>query len=218
MNKKVLCLMVVCCILTGMVAACTQDTGRSGEVEYKIIALSDLKDEALKQWYEDSYKKEGSHSASIGDGFKYLLICAGERPTGGYSIEVTKVVKEEDEIVFYTRLNVPGKEEAVIQAITYPHLLLRVKAEDTQTVKAKLEVADESGQNNRKKVLGIYVGQIDNNSIEIEIDGQPKAFWLDDKVKSVFEKDKYQKGDKVFIEYHNDKHDRPVICKIAKHD
>ncbi|MGI6706524.1 MAG: hypothetical protein ACOX6S_09875 [Clostridia bacterium] len=70
---------------------------------------------------------------------------------------------------------------------------------------------------------GIYVGQIDANSIEIKIDGVPeeesyRAFRLDEKVKEEFSYYQLAPETPVEFEYFENEYSQPVITKIGPLD
>ncbi|MBC2727070.1 hypothetical protein [Desulfosporosinus sp.] len=74
-----------------------------------------------------------------------------------------------------------------------------------------------------KNDTGRYVGQIDNNSIEILISGVPeelsaKAFKLSDSVKANFHTYALQKNDQVKITFIPQNEGQPIITKIEKLD
>lgn len=173
-------------------------TLKIGDLEYEQIDPASLKDEVLKSWYEKSFKEKVSHSTNH-KGYKYLLISAGEKPTGGYEIELVKAVKEQSGYIFHAILKTPQPGQQVTQALTYPHILLRVKGEDNVPLRGELdfggaEVSKNVNEGSFNGLYATYVGQIDNNFIEMVVDpvfgfpegGQPYAFKLSDTVKKYF--------------------------------
>ncbi len=69
---------------------------------------------------------------------------------------------------------------------------------------------------------GSYVGQVDNNSIEIRISGVQddklafKVFKISDEVRSTFESLALKKDDEVKFDYYEETIGQPVISKIEK--
>lgn len=55
-----------------------------------------------------------------------LAVLLSERPTGGYAVEPASVVEQEGELFVDVRLQEPGEDAFVTQAVTRPWLLLRV--------------------------------------------------------------------------------------------
>jgi len=72
-----------------------------------------------------------------------------------------------------------------------------------------------------KRDSGRYVGQIDNNFIEIKISGVPesmaaRSFMLGDKVKSDFGKYGLKKDDQIQFSYTNNSNGQRIIVEIKK--
>lgn len=51
----------------------------------------------------------------------YLLVTYGEKPTGGYSVEITDIKENEGKLVVTADFTEPGEDEMVTQALTYPY-------------------------------------------------------------------------------------------------
>ena len=65
-----------------------------------------------------------------------VAVFAGEKPTAGYSVRVTKVEKNSDACVVHHTVTAPAKDAMVAQMITYPYVVVRL---DAKCAKAKLE-------------------------------------------------------------------------------
>lgn len=70
-------------------------------------------------------------------------------------------------------------------------------------------------------VTGTYVGQIDNSSVEIEVDGYPqptkaRAFQLSDNLKNRWDSISIKEGDKVTIRFANRDEQTPILLEISK--
>jgi len=206
------------------------DNNKSETVSYEIIDPTALKGEAIVSWYEESYWRGAVHSVNHTDGFEYVIISAGERPTGGYTVSIDKAQMEENTLVFYAALLPPPQGTAVTQAITYPHILLRFAAKEAVAVRAELDISKappvvpegnapetekEGGAEEEKsyEVSGQYVGQIDGNSVEVVVDGNPQAFRVTSEVKEYIEKENIDTGRKVTIMYRQSP-SGPEITKI----
>jgi len=82
---------------------------------------------------------------------------------------------------------------------------------------------EETEDNNEKVVLekeGTYVGLIDSNSIEIVVDGEPKAFRLTEEIRDYFNSSSssfkdFKKDDSIKLYYYEDM-SLENICKITK--
>lgn len=205
MTKKLAVLLILVFAVSMSITACRQksvDTQRIGDIEIQIIDPASLKDKELKKWYEDSYQEKFSHSVSYVDGYKYVLICAGEMPTAGYTVNLTDAVRENGTIVFYAKLISPDAKQMTAQVLTYPHILFRISEKEEITIRAELDMGGvtwikPASPEEFADLQGVYIGLADNNFIEIKLDKnidlpgdtQPVIFKLTDSVKSYFDKD-----------------------------
>ncbi|HHT63720.1 MAG: hypothetical protein ACOX4H_12325 [Bacillota bacterium] len=94
--------------------------------------------------------------------------------------------------------------------LAYPHMA-EMLAQDNEIV----EMVGAKGEKIRTE-CGTYVGQIDNNSIEIKIDGEPKAFQLSDRVKENFAQLGLETDDKVVFSYVPRGNEQMMIIDIKK--
>lgn len=63
---------------------------------------------------------------------------------------------------------------------------------------------------------GIYVGQIDNNSIEVNIHGSAMAFRFSEKAKISFSGLKVNLGDRIFVRYYINEDGQFILTNISK--
>jgi hypothetical protein len=113
------------------------DTTQSG-IKYEKIDISDAPS-ALQETIEQVKKKKGYIYYTENDS-GYIYVAAGEKPTGGYAVEVLNLMdNKNDKLTLTVRFTEPGKDDMVTQAITYPYALIRFKAPDKA-----VEVIDES--------------------------------------------------------------------------
>lgn len=94
--------------------------------------------------------------------------------------------------------------------VTYPHVA-ELLAQDDEIV----ELVGAKGEKIRTDA-GTYVGQIDANSIEIKIDGEPKAFRLSERVKENFEQIGLNTDDRVVFSYIPRPNEQVMIIDIKK--
>jgi hypothetical protein len=199
-----------------------------GELEYELVDVNSTEFEELYSdaefagWYDDSYKTEGVYSFNSEEA-SFILVSAGEKKTGGYSIENIVLTGNENNVEVTADLHVPAEGSPVTQAVTYPNVLLRIPVEERELAfKGFEEIADPAEQQKMLTDSGTYVGQIDANSIEIKISGVPeeaasKAFQLEESLKDNFEqKHGLQSGDQVKFTYFVDEYERPILMTIEK--
>ncbi|AEE96914.1 protease complex subunit PrcB family protein [Mahella australiensis] len=107
-------------------------------IKYEKIDVSDapLK---LQETIEQVKKKKGYIYYTENDS-DYIYVAAGEKPTGGYTVEVLDLIENKNgKLTLTVRFTEPGKNDMVTQVITYPYALIRFKAIDKP-----VEVIDES--------------------------------------------------------------------------
>lgn len=150
------------------------------EFDYEIIEEDALEEEAAKEWYDENKENYGFYTHTINEQEKYLLVSAGERRTGGYSLEIEGVNELSQMITFNINLNEPSDDDMVTQALTYPNLLVKITADESFEVDAILNFdAEQSNESENEEmryenIEGVYVGQIDNNFIEVDLSNNPE--------------------------------------------
>jgi hypothetical protein len=102
------------------------ETGEQS-LAYERVTPQDIQDsQDLFSWYQANHKTRGVHFKNH-DGAVYILAAAGEKPTGGYGIDVEGVYLEgPGKVVVETDVTSPDPGMMVIQVITYPSVLIRV--------------------------------------------------------------------------------------------
>ncbi len=159
-----------------------------GELAPEIIRAIELQKKNKGYiWFE----QEGGKSV--------VVIFAGEKVTGGYAVELVSVAPADDRIDIVVKETAPDKDAMVIQAVTYPYIIVRIDA-----MPERILVQDEFDFKFENLVAfvpmfgeGKYIGQIDNNSVEIKVDpgysyegsGKECAFRLDVVSRQYFDKD-----------------------------
>jgi hypothetical protein len=103
------------------------ETGEKQSLAYERVAPQDIQDsQDLFSWYQANRKTRGVHFKNH-DGAVYILAAAGEKPTGGYGIDIERVYLEgPGKVVVEANITSPDPGMMVIQVITYPSVLIRV--------------------------------------------------------------------------------------------
>ncbi len=154
---------------SGCYTANTQQPGDEGSrfVQIPSSEFEDLlKDSSFKNWYETKYQVEGLHSFTR-DNRRYVLLSAGEMPTGGYTIEEPQIVFTETQIEIRAKLSAPRGDEVVIQVLTYPHVLLSLPFDRRHLVFDGLAQEPEVHH-----YTGRFISQ-DIDTIQVRISGVP---------------------------------------------
>lgn len=99
----------------------------SGSISYSTLALSDISgNETLTKWYNDNKVTKGVHYTKVGDSL-YVLVSAGVKNTGGYSVKITGVISNKpDEVYIIACVENPLSDSMVTQVITYPAELIKI--------------------------------------------------------------------------------------------
>jgi len=193
-----------------------------GEIEYDTIdtfstEFAKINQGDLKIWYEQNYNNEGVYTFTQDENL-YILIAAGEKPTAGYSLKNITLTGQENEIVVTAELATPDPQELVAQVITAPHELVRIPA-DTRPV--SLEAIEGNSESLLKTDSGTFLGQIDRNSIEVQISSvpdevHPKAFQLSEELKQAIEGLKLQPGNQIKFKFYTPENRPSVIIELTK--
>lgn len=67
-----------------------------------------------------------------------------------------------------------------------------------------------------ERVTGTFVGFIDSNSVEIEVNGEPKAFRLSESAAIFFEKNDIREGDSLSFTFEENEYNQLIILEIEK--
>ncbi|NLJ55973.1 MAG: protease complex subunit PrcB family protein [Firmicutes bacterium] len=153
--------------------------------------------------------------ATAGD--TYLLISAGTKPTGGYTIALGSCAVTDDILEIVVEEKEPAADEGVVQVITVPHLILKINSnfQDYNIKNNKNESytaipAAEMPEIVEKK--GTYVGQIDNNFIEMEIGNQAQAFMFEPELDSFIET--FKAGDEILFSCYENNYGQQIITNF----
>lgn len=229
MKRRVLAVLVITILVLGLVAGCGNKNEKTdggevlmGVLAYDVINPNELEDGDIKDWYEEKYMVEGLYTKAADDG-KYVLLAAGVQNTGGYSVEITSVEGNEEEVVVEAKLNVPSKDMMVTQALTYPNILIKIDDTTREVVlgnfdKPAVEVINNTDdeEENVETVTGLYTGQIDANSIEMEIKEVPMAFRLSVNAKITLKEENIKVGEVITVDYIENEQGQYIIQEIYK--
>ncbi len=93
------------------------------------IVLPDQLPAEVEEWIEDSRQELAGQTYEL-EGVLYLLVTYGERPTGGYDVEITDIAIQDDKVVVTAEFTEPAEDEMVTQALTYPYDLAMIEDPD----------------------------------------------------------------------------------------
>ena len=101
--------------------------------EYKEVNYQDIPD-GLAEWVSANRNTQGIRFKTF-DNKTYIQICAGEKPTGGYSINLESVTMVAPGSIYLTAQVIsPPPDMMVTQALTYPYILIEIEDEEIWVV------------------------------------------------------------------------------------
>ncbi|MGI6309087.1 MAG: protease complex subunit PrcB family protein [Dethiobacteria bacterium] len=190
--------------------------------EYEIIADADRLPVEVKSIVENLKSRRGyfvftPQEYATGEDI-YLFISTGAKPTGGYTLMVDSCTVAGDTLGIVVEEKEPAADEGVIQVITFPHLVLKIsnsyqsyrimndKNESFAAIPAGAvpEITEKRG---------VYVGQIDNNFIEIEVEGQAQAFMFGPELSPLIA-EVLKTGDEILFSYYENNHGQLIITAL----
>lgn len=241
-KRKVLSLILISILAVSILAGCTKDkektpaineetqTEQTEQTEDKNVdetennknvtfeIIEEFDEEALKM-IDEKTKEKGYGILSRDDNSVVIFIASGEKPSGGYGIKV-KTVEEKDGVITITvEETVPEEGAMVITALTYPYTVIRLDTKATEFVIVNTEGEEFTNLDKKvkssyelKEAEGVYIGAIDNNSVEILLDGEekPMAFRLEEL--DNFESPK--ENTKVKISYYTNEYSQNILKSL----
>ncbi|NLP37236.1 MAG: protease complex subunit PrcB family protein [Firmicutes bacterium] len=79
----------------------------------------------IKSWVEASRLTAGLREKNY-HGHRFVLVTAGEKPTGGYAVEIKEATAKSGQLEVKVQMTAPGKDDFVTTALTYPFDLVIV--------------------------------------------------------------------------------------------
>ncbi len=108
-------------------------------VSYQVLKKSDIKEkEELILWYEANHRVRGIYYKKV-DSEIYVLINAGEKLTGGYSMDIESIkMISPGNIYISAKVLMPPRDAIVIQSLTYPNILVKLKADKIEKIQGNI--------------------------------------------------------------------------------
>jgi hypothetical protein len=225
-NRKLLTIVVVLLAVPALLYTATTayQAGRrtGGEMAYQIIETNTedflkLNTGEFQEWYENNYTVEGVHSFTRGN-TTYILVSAGEKPTGGYLVKNIVLLQDKDRIRVMAVLQAPSKDEMVTEAITFPHALVSISNDKREIVLGSLDTEIRS-ELEEKTDSGTYIRLVEPNLVEIRISGvpeqiPPRSFRLYEDVAENFNSLGLKEGDQILFNYSKNINNEDVITEL----
>jgi hypothetical protein len=119
----------------------TNDSTISDDILYTVISENDIsKMKDVSTWYKKKYTEAGIHNMKY-DGVMYVLVSAGIKPTGGYTVGINRIFYETSDKAFVSAyFKKPSPDMMVTQVETYPHMLIKIEGSKNFTsVKGEIQ-------------------------------------------------------------------------------
>lgn len=164
------------------------------------------------------YKVFSPEDYDNGEG-AFILVFAGEKPTGGYDLAIDMVEAVNDRLRIVVAETEPQEGEHVIQVLTYPARAVQVSREfetyEVVTLDDKhLRPISSVLLPEIEEAAGIYQGLQDSSSLEILVEGQPMALRFLEHQATVEEEFEYE--DAVVFRYYQNEHGQKILLKMEK--
>ncbi len=92
----------------------------NGADEPEEVTLPDELPAEVQAWIDSATNDFGGQTF-VYEEVLYLLVTYGEKPTGGYSVEIADIRENEGKLIVTAYFTEPGEDEMVTQALTYPY-------------------------------------------------------------------------------------------------
>ena len=145
--------------LTRSVMIETDNGGISIEkpVSYDIVHQDEIINSSiLSNWQIKNFKTKGIYSVADG-GWTYVMVSAGQKPTGGYSLKLDGITEGSKGLLyFHTTLKAPGKDDMVTEVLTYPNIIVKIKKDDIEKLQWDLiEKKTRTEEEDRKEIYNL---------------------------------------------------------------
>lgn len=124
--KKVIS--IVLCVLTMTMVGCSAtktNTDKLKDLEYTIVREQEIPSE-IQALIEEN-KSTHMKLSYTDQGKTYIIIGYGAQKTSGYSVEILEVYESSNVVVVDTNLLGPTPEEEIVEAATFPYVVLLIE-------------------------------------------------------------------------------------------
>ncbi|MFB4169700.1 protease complex subunit PrcB family protein [Virgibacillus sp. JSM 102003] len=140
-NSIVMALLIL--IITGCGSGTTEDESMGGENETTNLSFKTIKVEnapdRVQQWIQKNRSKKAEKVFNV-DGMTYAIILLGQKPTGGYNVEIEQIQKVKTNSSQSDGFNTvsynvtePEKGSINIQTLTYPVAVAGMEGETSRS-------------------------------------------------------------------------------------
>lgn len=139
------------------------------EITYTEITKETIaKNKAVLNWYNANNKKEGV-SFKKENNVIYVLVGAGKKPTGGYTMGIDKITYDSSTKAFVAAyVKSPSPDMMVTQVETYPHMLLKLNAKNIKSATGEVKKVTTDSQPTDVSYEELLVDDIKDNTTLIK--------------------------------------------------
>lgn len=132
--KKIVSIILLL-VLPALLCACSIEktsTTKIRDIEFTVVEEKNIPEEL---WGKMKEKDGNPFKLTYADqGALYIAEGYGEQPTSGYSIEVKECFETKNAVYLHTNLIGPAKEELIVDAKTYPYIVIKMEFIDKNVV------------------------------------------------------------------------------------
>ena len=125
--KKKICLAVILSLVLALVGCKKEEVAEEKvkDLDFTVLGDDEIPIE-LKQIIEEN-KHDVAKTTYVDMGELYIIVCYGDQPTTGYSIQVNELYETENTITIKTTLVGPVKNEKVLNLVTSPYIVVKLE-------------------------------------------------------------------------------------------
>lgn len=133
-KKLILCMLLTVGVIT-LFTGCREEPEEEEklkDLDFTVLSDSEIPME-LKQIIEEN-KHNVAKTTFVDMGQLYIIVCYGDQPTTGYSIEINELYETENTLAVKTTLKGPSKTEQVLNLITSPYIVIKLENIDKTVI------------------------------------------------------------------------------------
>ncbi len=133
-KKHIVLVVIVILILLALLIGIRIFNKGDNEVKFKVLSASEIP-EKIKDILPKYLSEEKALTCRLNDEI-YVVVTRGEKKTGGYSVEIEKIIKEERDngdfdITVVAKYYDPAPDEIVTQGFDYPFTIVKTDLNKT---------------------------------------------------------------------------------------
>ena len=146
LKKQHIIIGIIILIILGILFAPKYLNKGDRKVKYKALESSEIP-EKIREILPKYLTEERALSCRLNDEI-YVLVTRGEKNTGGYSVEVDRIIKEQKnreqfDLTIYAKFKDPDVNDIVAQSFTYPFAIVKTNLKKMpENIKLEIEYDD----------------------------------------------------------------------------